>query len=251
MCLLALYYRLLPSAPLLVAANREEFYDRPFLPPQVQGEGVRFLAGTDQRAGGTWLGVNERGLLVAVTNRPEAAIPQSPRSRGLLCRDLLSLPTLGRAIDHARRELASGHYAGANFVVCDSIEGLIFAAAKGLREVEMTPGVHLVTNGPVDDAQDPRQALAREMFSAASPTDVDAFLEVARRICRQGPDERGRSIVLRRPERGTISSTLLAVTADPRQACYEFSAGAPDVTPYDDYSQVFREMLVNRATDEI
>src|SRR5262249_10269236 len=63
MCLLAIFYRTLPDAPLLVAANREEFFDRPFLPPHVQGREVKFLAGLDVRARGTWLGVNERGLV--------------------------------------------------------------------------------------------------------------------------------------------------------------------------------------------
>ena len=77
MCLLALYYQTIPGAPLAVAANREEFFDRPFLPPRVLGSRCRYLAGVDQRAGGTWLGVNQHGLLVAVTNRPKAVTPDA------------------------------------------------------------------------------------------------------------------------------------------------------------------------------
>jgi len=245
MCLLAIYYRTLPNAPLLVAANREEFFDRPFLPPQVQGKRIRFLAGIDERAGGTWLGVNERGLLAAVTNRSKAATPAAPRSRGLLCRDLLEMPDAASAIARARAELSSGNYAGANFIICDATAGLMIEAGDELHEIAMTPGLHLVTNGRVNDPRDARQELSREMFSAASLADVGSFLQTARRVCRQGPDKLGRSIVLRRPERGTISSTLLALTSDLHQAHYEFAPGPPDITAYDDYTSVFRQMLAS------
>jgi hypothetical protein len=243
MCLLAIFYRTLPSAPLLVAANREEFFDRPFLPPHVQGGDPRFLAGVDVRAGGTWLGVNERGLVAAVTNRAKAIVPERPRSRGLLCRDLLEHATAAAAAEHLRRELDTGLYAGANFLVADAESGTIVEAGDELRFIAMTRGLHLLTNGPVNDPLDPRQALAREMFAVEAPRDVPSFLAVARRVCSQGPDGQGRSIVLRRRERGTVSSMLLAVTVRPEEAVCEFAGGAPDVTPYDDYSGELRRLL--------
>jgi len=243
MCLLAIFHRTLDAAPLLVAANREEFFDRPFLPPHVQGRGPRFLAGLDVRAGGTWLGVNEQGLIAAVTNRPKAIVPDRPRSRGLLCRDLLGFATASAATEHLRRELAAHPYAGANFIVADAADGTIVEAGDELRFTPMTPGLHLMTNGAANDPLDPRQALAREMFAAATPSDVPSFLAAARRVCSQGPDSQGRSIVLRRPERGTVSSMLLAITARPDEAVCEFAGGAPDVTPYEDYSHELRRLL--------
>ena len=97
MCLLSIFHRTLPGAPLLVAANREEFFDRPFLPPHIEGRGARFLAGVDIRAGGTWLGVNEHRVVAAVTNRAKTSPPERPRSRGLLCRDLLECATAQEA----------------------------------------------------------------------------------------------------------------------------------------------------------
>ncbi len=107
----------------------------------------------------------------------------------------------------------------------------------------LKPGLHLVTNGPANDPADPRQASAREMFTANAPADVRSFLTSARRVCRQGFDASGRTIVIRRPERGTVSSTVLAVTDEPGQAVYEFAPGVPDVTPYDYYSDVLRGLL--------
>ena len=66
MCLLALQYQLVPDSPVLVAANREEYYDRPSLPPSIQSGKPRVLCGIDQRGGGTWLGVNQNGMFVGV-----------------------------------------------------------------------------------------------------------------------------------------------------------------------------------------
>jgi uncharacterized protein with NRDE domain len=243
MCLLAIFHRAVDRAPLLVAANREEFFDRPFLPPYVQGDRTRFLAGVDVRAGGTWLGMNERGMMAAVTNRPKIALPDQPRSRGLLCRELLEQPSVASAREFIQQELTTGAYAGANFVVADARDGILVEAGDELSISWLVPGLHLVTNGPANSPLDPRQLLAREMFAAASPRDVPSFLTTARRVCSQGPDASGRSIVLRRPERGTVSSTVLALTTDPQEAICEFAAGSPDVTPYKDYSQELRKLL--------
>ncbi len=243
MCLLAILYRSVDGAPLLVAANREEFYDRPFLPPHVQGERPRFLAGLDVRAGGTWIGVNERGVLAAVTNRPKTDIPEVPRSRGQLCRDLLLRLTAADGASHLRQELATGHYAGANFVVADAQSGFLFEAGNELRESALTPGLHLVTNGPANCQTDPRQQLAREMFAAEHPHDVRSFIHLASRVCGRGPDDQGRTIVVRFPQRGTVSSLLLAMTDDSQQAVCEYAGGPPDVTPYQDLSPLLRKLL--------
>src|SRR5512145_1458577 len=84
---------MLPQYPLLVAANRDEQYDRPSAPPQVLGEEPKIIAGRDLRAGGTWLGINEHGVLAALLNRRvnsgTVSFPDA-RSRGLLSLDLLA-----------------------------------------------------------------------------------------------------------------------------------------------------------------
>jgi uncharacterized protein with NRDE domain len=80
--------------PVIVAANRDEHYDRPSTPPGLWSTGPKILAGKDLLAGGTWLGVNEHGLLVGILNRrlnSERDSPTHTRSRGLLCLELLTL----------------------------------------------------------------------------------------------------------------------------------------------------------------
>lgn len=84
MCVLAM---ILEPSRLLVAANRDEAYERPAAPPAEIEPGV--VAGLDLRAGGTWLGSNRHGLFAAVTNRREPASTPDAFSRGLLLRETL------------------------------------------------------------------------------------------------------------------------------------------------------------------
>ncbi|MHC4141829.1 MAG: NRDE family protein, partial [Planctomycetota bacterium] len=119
MCLLVISYGAMDDAPVLVAANREERFDRAALPPHVQPGRPRILCGIDREAGGTWLGVNEHRLIVAVTNRPQTNAPTQPPSRGLLCRALLRFRTAVEAAGHALQELSQRRYAGANYVCLD------------------------------------------------------------------------------------------------------------------------------------
>lgn len=75
-----------PDAPLVVAANRDERLDRPALAMTVLTEGdPRILGGRDEQAGGTWLAVNDRGVVAGLTNRPapDGADP-ARRTRGEL-----------------------------------------------------------------------------------------------------------------------------------------------------------------------
>ena len=84
---------MLPQSPLLIAANRDEQYDRPSAPPQLLGKEPKFIAGRDLRAGGTWLGANEHGVIAAMLNRrinSQNVAFADARSRGLLCIDLLA-----------------------------------------------------------------------------------------------------------------------------------------------------------------
>src|SRR5436309_9198000 len=105
MCLIALFFRVVEDAPLIVGANREEFYARGGESPRLLDGPVRAVAGLDPAAGGTWLGLNEHGVLVAVTNRARSRPPERPRSRGLLARDLLGCSSATAAVEKARLAL--------------------------------------------------------------------------------------------------------------------------------------------------
>ncbi len=240
MCLFAIFYRRLPGAPVLVAANREERFDRPARPPHVQPGRPRVVCGIDEQAGGTWLGVNQHGLLVAVTNRRKSVLPPAPRSRGLLCRELLACRFAAEAAHLAFTELSRGRYAGANYLCADATSALAVHGGDRLSVVAIEAGLHLMTNADLDDPHDERLALARRLLRPGAPATIEEFLEAGRRVCT------AEGIVLRGPDRGTVSSSLVAVTAAAADAVYYHAAGPPDRTPYGDCSAALREVLMHQ-----
>ena len=249
MCLLAIHYQILTEAPILVAANREEFFDRVSHSPRIEAQRPRVLCGQDERAGGTWLGVNEHGLFVAVTNRKKTSLPEQPRSRGTLCRELLNCRTAADASRLAETELASRRYAGANFVALDALAGFVVHGGDRLEILPLAPGLHLLTNGDLNDPRDARQRFARELFSAQPIGASGEFLDVAARVCATGPDPvRGTTIVLRGDNRGTVSSTLVALTTRSGDVAYRHAAGPPDRTAFEDYSRSLQEILCEGAS---
>jgi uncharacterized protein with NRDE domain len=85
MCLILFAWQAHSEYPLIVAANRDEFYARRTRPASWWGQAVSLLAGRDEEAGGTWLGINRRGRFAVVTNvrAPNERNPHAT-SRGLL-----------------------------------------------------------------------------------------------------------------------------------------------------------------------
>ena len=72
MCTIILCRNVFDDWPLVLAANRDEFYERPTAPPAWQSTQVSIFAGRDLEAGGTWLGVRTDGRFAALTNQPSA-----------------------------------------------------------------------------------------------------------------------------------------------------------------------------------
>jgi uncharacterized protein with NRDE domain len=93
MCLIIFGWASHPDYPLVVAANRDEFYARRSRPAAWWGQSVSILAGRDEEAGGTWLGINRRGRVAMLTNvrAPAERNPHAP-SRGLLALSALQSP---------------------------------------------------------------------------------------------------------------------------------------------------------------
>ncbi len=78
MCLILLAYDVHPEYRLILAANRDEFYDRPTLPMAFWEDHPDILAGRDLKGGGTWLGITRSGRFAAITNYRE---PGGPKAR--------------------------------------------------------------------------------------------------------------------------------------------------------------------------
>jgi hypothetical protein len=244
MCLLAIQYQLVPESPILVAANREEKYDRVSLPPSIQSGKPRVLCGLDKQAGGTWLGVNQAGMFVGVSNRKKLIAPAAPRSRGVLARQLLRCGSARHAVDMALEELHSGNYKGVNYVIADCESGWVVHGGDEIEVSELHEGLSIISNRDVNDSRDERVALARRLLTLQTLDSPVKFLAVASKVFARSPSPPGRpSIVLRGKDRGTVSSTLLSLGKKPRDAIYQFAGGSPDETKYEDFSPLLRDIL--------
>jgi len=245
MCLLAIQYQLVPESPILVAANREERYDRASLPPQIQSGKPRILAGLDQQASGTWLGVNQHGLFVGVCNRYKMAPPiGQPRSRGALAKDLLRAGSAREAVDMALDELSGNKYAGVNYVIADDESGWAVHGGDELEAVELEEGLSIISNNDVNDPRDERVKLARRLLTLQTLDSPVKFLAVASKVFARPATTAGRpSMVVRGKEWGTVSSTLISLGKKPRDAIYQFANGSPDENKFEDYSPFLRDIL--------
>lgn len=157
MCTLIVAWQVFADAPVCVAANRDEVRGRPSSPPAIREGDPRIVAPRDELAGGTWLGYNEHGVLVAVTNR---WVPgDGERSRGLLVDDALHEPTARAAIERVESELADRAYAPFHLLAADAADCLLVEHAGAARETlvgdavdggyavhRLEPGVHTVVN---------------------------------------------------------------------------------------------------------
>src|SRR5688572_6705060 len=143
MCLFSIVYQTIPRCPAFVFANREESPDRPSTRPAIQEShqpyGV-WLGGTDLKAGGTWLGINRAGVIVAVTNRRKSDVPPHPKSRGILCRELLEHGPIESVEAEFHRQWKPDRFAGFNLMLISAERGLIISAADDLKIQPLTRG---------------------------------------------------------------------------------------------------------------
>ncbi|MBX3423310.1 MAG: NRDE family protein [Pirellulaceae bacterium] len=247
MCLLAVLYRLVPESPILVAANREEYYDRPSQPPSIQSGKPRVLCGMDQRAGGTWMGVNQHGMFVGLCNRRAGGGADSvgARSRGLIAREVLRCGSARVAIDKAVDEMVTHRYQPFNLIVCDYESGwVVYNDGERHDVMPLEDGLNIIGNLDLNDPIDDRVQLAHRLLTLQNLDSPVKFLAVASKVFARSPTPSSRaSMVIRGGDYGTISSTLIALSPKPRDAIFQFAAGAPDQSKYEDFSPMLRDIL--------
>jgi uncharacterized protein with NRDE domain len=149
MCLILFAYHHHPRYPLILAANRDEFYDRPTQALDFWPDQPEIAAGRDLKRMGTWLGINRRGRLAAVTNYREAG-GQRPeaRSRGRLVVDFIAGHS---AVTSYLTRLHTGGriYNGFNLILGDARE-LYYLSNRGGKPSAVPPGIHGLSNHQLD-----------------------------------------------------------------------------------------------------
>ena len=155
MCLLIALSGVLDGMPLLVAANRDELYARPAESITVlRDHGPRILGGRDLVAGGTWLAVNSRGVVVGLTNQPSGrGRDDTRRSRGELPLAFAAYPDAATAVAKVCAELDPADYNPCWLLVGDRHSLFSVGMAGGHHPVvsQLPPGSYVLENVPLDD----------------------------------------------------------------------------------------------------
>ncbi|MDO9515140.1 MAG: NRDE family protein, partial [Syntrophales bacterium] len=149
MCLILFSYRSHPTCPLILAANRDEFYERPTAPASFWKEAPDMLAGRDLKDGGTWLGITKSGRMAAITNyRDPRTLKEGVPSRGGLVSGFLrGDETPGEYIRRIRR--GSDRYNGFNLILGDGSGLFCFSNITDVFQ-EISPGTHGISNHFLD-----------------------------------------------------------------------------------------------------
>jgi uncharacterized protein with NRDE domain len=244
MCLLAIQYRVVPESPILVAANREEFFDRRCSSPAIQSGKPRVLCPIDQRSGGTWLGINQHGIFVGICNRRTLEPLGSNRSRGLLVKEALKSSSSRQALDRTLEELGKHQFEACNLVIADRDQAFAIHHESENEVLDVQPGLNIIGARNLNDPRDERVQLANRLLTLQTLDSPVKFLAVASRVFARSPNPMARaSMVIRGADYGTVSSTLIALGAKPRDAIYQYSDGPADECRYDDFSPLLRDIL--------
>jgi uncharacterized protein with NRDE domain len=242
MCLLAVLFRAIPGADLVVGANREEAYQRGGEPPRVLEGLFPSVAGIDPQAHGTWLGVNCKSLVAAVTNRPKARVPPHLRSRGMLVRDLLSCASAAEAVEMALQDLRHERYAGCNLLCADPHNAYAIHAGDFLQVLSLTPGSHVLTTGGINDLNDARALYASSYLARQKFVSAEHAVSCLQDLCSKSSNENGPAICWRGSDSGTVSSTIIALRQPFSKSVYLHAQGFPDMTPYVSYGSLIQQL---------
>jgi len=208
LCLIAIAVHASPRYPIVIAANRDEFYDRPTRPLHIWDDDPNVAGGRDLRAGGTWLAVTRGGRFAAVTNIRGNDGPPDPRSRGALVGDFVrsNIPPFEYA-----QSIHTNDYAGFHLLAGDRESVAHVASDTAARLLD--DGIFAVSNAAA--AIDwPKIVLAREAMARALEGDVANELLHFLTTPRGGVIEEEVFVSLPEHGYGTRSSTVIVMTDD-------------------------------------
>lgn len=226
MCLIVFAWKMIPSCPLVLAANRDEFFERPTVAASWWEDAPNVFAGRDLLAGGTWLGTDKQGRFAALTNIRNGSAPRAEaRSRGALVADFLRGDLSVQ--DYLQRLRATaGDYNGFNLLLGDANSAWWFSNYADQTERALVPGIYGLSNGALDTPW-PKVLSAKAQFASllCQGAPDDAYFDM---LADTTPPSDGRlpdtgvslewerllsTIYIESPTYGTRASTLLRVHA--------------------------------------
>lgn len=257
MCTLIVLHRLLDDYPIIVLHNRYLDAGTREEPPRVFWGGRRVYSPYDVASGGTWVGFNEEGLLVAVTNQETEFNDKPTRSRGLLAMDLLDgCGTAEEAKSFLTDPDAREDYRRGNFVVADAVDAWHVVWDKQTYANRLLPGRHVVSTLTMlpgvewtDRAEkmwvniEKKRVRALQLLYALEVEDLEGTIEGLKIIGSDHGYEKGPgSICYHYPTGEYIqtSSTIIAVGKEIGESKTLYAMGNTCENDYRDYSEILK-----------
>lgn len=164
MCLILFAYKVHPAYPLILAANRDEFYDRPSAPADFWSRHPQVLAGIDLKEKGTWLGITKEGKFAAITNyRDPASWKKDAPSRGGLVSHFLTGSSSAEKYLKRISARAAG-YNGFNLLLGDARDVFVYSNRGTMQK--LTPGIYGLSNRLLDTPW-PKVRRGKKLMKAA------------------------------------------------------------------------------------
>jgi len=164
MCVIFIAWQMRADQPLILIANRDEFYDRPTAAATRWYDSPTITAGRDLVRGGTWLGITDSGRFAAVTNYRDPSAPTGRRSRGDLVRDFLG-GSMSSAEFLAAVDRDSHEFSGFNLLVGESPGALWYYSNRERRPRKLLPGIYGLSNHLLDTPW-PKVRRGKTVFAA-------------------------------------------------------------------------------------
>lgn len=163
MCLLVFAWNAHPDYRLIFAGNRDEFHERPTRAARWWPDRPHMLGGRDERAGGTWLCLSDRGRFAVVTNfrEPDTPPPEAASRGGLPLRFVDSNLDAGPFVESLEHD--DVEYGGYNLLACD-FRTLAYATNRGGNRARVDAGIHGLSNHLLDTPW-PKVRRSRERLS--------------------------------------------------------------------------------------
>lgn len=248
MCTIILAHGVVDGMPLLFGANRDERYSRPSAPPElVNDRDLNVVAPRDLEAGGTWLGVNEAGVLAAITNRFGAHLGADRRSRGELVFQALEHPTVeeaGRAI----ASLDARDFNGFHLVLASVDDArVVWGDGRTMTDSALPRGgVTVLTERSLGAARNQRKRRVKRRVDELSDAQK-LGPDVLERLLSECDDGSMDATCVKMDEinYGTRSSSIIALGSSP---LFRYADGPPCNLAYDDRSELLANFFRTEST---
>lgn len=229
MCVIFLAYQKHPQYPLLLLANRDEFYNRPTKTAAQWEDFPDIYGGRDLIGGGTWLGINDHGKIAAVTNYRDPNAPLGDLSRGKLTADFLkSGESAYDYLSEIRRQ--SQRFSGFNLLVGEHNETkseLFYYSNRQNKIVELSSGIYGLSNALLDTpwqkVENGKRFLRENLLKNLTKEELFSFLQDENLADDQDMPDTGigyerekalSAIFIKTPDYGTRCSTIVTVNRD-------------------------------------